>query len=232
MNLQHFNLSPEETHVEAVERSYDVTFRRLPRRVRDNLLRSRETRLGGPRAAFGPFRQMIDGSIALADQTAVTGTSETALWPVAQYSAFSANQLRAGQVWVATAFGVGTTPASSQGNITLTPRYGTSTGGVSLGASAATALAANATNAPWQLNYYFVVRTIGLAGTNSTCVGNGIFEGAVAMIAASTGNSIVFGSTASVSIDASIASGLFMGITLGSASDSFKTLWVGAESLN
>lgn len=189
-------------------------------------------RIEGPKAGYGPFRQMLDGAIALADQTAVTGTSEVAMWPTAQYTGWAANQLRAGQVWHLTAFGVITTAASSQGNITITPRYGTSTGGTSLGASAATALAASATNVPWQLEYNLVVRSVGLAGANSNVVGNGVFSTTVAAIAASTGNQISFGSTANVAVDLSIASGLFMGVTLGSASDSLKTLGVFLESLN
>ena len=89
----------------------------------------------GPKAGFGPFWQMLDGAICLADQTAVTGTTEVAMWPVAQYTGWAANQLRAGQVWALTAFGVLTTAGSSQGNITLTPRFGTSSSGVALGAS-------------------------------------------------------------------------------------------------
>jgi hypothetical protein len=208
---------------------------RVPQKARDNLKRSREARINGlrePKAAFGPFRQMMDGAIALADQTAVTGTSETGLWPASQYTAIAANTVRAGQVWYCTAFGIATTAGSGQGNITLTPRWGTTTGGTSLTASAATALAASASNAPWKLEYMFVARQVGLAGTNSKMVGNGVFSPAVAIIAASTGSQIVFGSTASVSVDLSIAAGLFMGITLGSASDSFTTLFVGLESIN
>lgn len=208
---------------------------RLPQRVRDNLMRSREARLAGlrePRAAFGPFRQMMDGAIALVDQTAVTGTSETGLWPAAQYTGIAANQMRAGQVWYCTAFGVSTTAASSQGNITLTPRWGTSTGGTSLGASAATALVASASNSPWKLEYMFVLRSVGLAGANSNMVGNGVYSAAPAVIAAATGSQVMFGSTANVAVDVSIAAGLFMGITLGSASDSWKTLFVGLESIN
>jgi hypothetical protein len=208
---------------------------RVPKAVRDNLLRSREARLAGmaqPKAAFGPFWQMMDGAIALADQTAVTGTAEAALWPVAQYTGWAANQIRAGQVWYCMAFGVITTPASSQGNITLTPRYGTSSGGVALGASAATALVASATNAIWNLEYLMVSRVVGLSGTNSSVVGNGSFSTTTAAIAASTGNNVDFGSTASVSVDLSIAAGLYMGVTMGSASDSIKTLFVGLSSLN
>ena len=189
-------------------------------------------RITGPKAGYGPFRQMLDGAICLADQTAVTGTTETAMWPTAQYTGFAANQLRAGQVWQLTAFGVLTTAASSQGNITLTPRFGTSSGGTALGASAATALAASASNVAWQLEYVMVVRSVGAAGANSNVVGSGQFTTTVAAIAASTGNTIPFGSTASVAVDLSVASGIYMGVTMGSASDSLKTLFVGLESLN
>jgi hypothetical protein len=148
----------------------------LPARVRENALRSREARLLGlrsPKAAYGPFRQMYDGAIALADQTAVTGTTETALYPSAQYTGFAANQLRAGQIWQLILFGIGTTPGASMGNITLTPRFGTTTAGTSLGASTAAALVASATNKLWQLEMYLVVRSVGLAGANSNVVASG-----------------------------------------------------------
>lgn len=208
---------------------------RAPRSAIDNLKRSRELRLAGidpPTAAFGPFWQMLDGSIMLANQTAITGTTETAMFPVAQFSGFAANQLRAGQLWYQRAFGIATTPGASQGNLTITPRYGTSTSGTSLGASAATALAASASNAPWTFEYLFVVRTIGNAGANSTVVGSGEFTGSVALIAASTGNSVVMGSTASVSVDTSIASGLFIGVTMGHASDTMTAMASPLSSLN
>lgn len=187
---------------------------------------------GGPRGAFGPFRQMLDGAICLANQTAITGTSETAMFPVAQYSGFAANQLRAGQIWHLTAFGILTTAGASPGNITITPRFGTSTSGTSLGASAATALATSASNVAWRLEYDLQIRTIGNAGANSTVVGNGYFHTTVAAIAAATGNLVPMTSTASVSVDTSVASGLFIGVTMGSASDSMTTMGVMLESLN
>lgn len=187
---------------------------------------------GNPRAAFGPFRQMLDGAICLANQTAITGTAEAAMFPVAQYSGFAANQLRAGQIWHLTAFGILTTAGASPGNLTVTPRFGTSTSGTSLGASAATAFSTSASNVAWRLEYDLIVRTIGNAGANSTVVGNGHFHTTVAAIAASVGNDIPFGSTASVSVDTSIASGLFIGITMGSASDTMTALGVMLESIN
>lgn len=186
----------------------------------------------GLTAAFGPFRQMLDGAICLANQTAITGTTEAAMFPVAQYSGFAANQLRAGQIWHLTAFGILTTAGASPGNITITPRFGTSTSGTSLGASAATALSTSASNVAWRLEYDLIIRTIGNAGANSTVVGNGHFHTTVAAIAASVGNDVPFGSTASVSVDTSIAAGLFIGVTMGSASDSMTTLGVMLESLN
>lgn len=208
---------------------------RAPRSAVEYLKRSREMRLAGDdpiTAAFGPFHQMLDGAIMLANQTAITGTAEAAMFPVAQFSGFAANQLRAGQLWYMLACGIATTPASAQGNITITPRYGTSTSGTSLGASAATALAASASNAPWKFEYLFVVRTIGNAGANSTVIGNGEFSAAIALIAAATGNSVVMGSTASVSVDASIASGLFIGVTMGHVSDTMTAMAAPLSSLN
>jgi hypothetical protein len=205
---------------------------RLPESVREWLRLSEQYGWDGPTAAFGPFRQMYDGSICLANQTAITGTTETALFPVASYSGFAANQLRAGQIWHLTAFGIMTTAGASPGNLTITPRYGTSTSGTSLGASAATALVTSASNVAWRLEYDLIIRTIGNAGANSTVVGNGHFHTTVAAIAAATGNDVPFGSTASVSVDTSIASGLFIGVTMGSASDTMTTMGVMLESLN
>jgi hypothetical protein len=203
---------------------------RLPRSVRENLAKAREH--PHLRAANGPFRQMVDGAICLVDQTAITGTTEAPIFPVAQYAGWAPNQLRAGQKWQMTVYGTGTTPASAQGNITITPRFGLSNSGTSLGASAATALAASATNAPWILEQFLTIRTIGAAGANSNVIGYGTFQCAAALIAPATGQGFVWGSTANVAVDLSVAGGLYIGFTLGSASDSFKALDVVLESLN
>ena len=205
---------------------------RLPESVREWLRLSELTGWDGPTAAFGPFRQMLDGAICLDNQTAITGTTETAMFSVAQYSGFAANQLRAGQIWQLTAFGIMTTAGASPGNITITPRFGTSTSGTSLGASAATALATSGTNVPWRFDYNLVVRDVGNAGANSKVVGNGCFRAAVAAIAAATGNAVLMSSTADVSVDLSVAAGLFVGVTMGSASETMTTMGVMLESLN
>jgi len=178
--------------------------------------------------AFGPFRQMVDGSICLANQTAIVGTTETALFPVANFSGFAANQLRSGQVWHLTSFGIITTAGASPGNITITPRFGTSTSGTSLGASEARALATSGSNLAWRLEYDFIVRRA--EGANATCVGNGWAGFATGVL--SSGTNMYFGSTASVTIDVTAAAGIFIGITLGSASDSMTAMGVMLESVN
>ncbi len=204
---------------------------RLPEQIRHWLRISELVGPNGPKMAFGPFRQMLDGAICLANQTAITGTAEAAMFPVAQYSGFAANQLRAGQLWRLTAFGIITT-STTPGNITITPRFGTSTSGTSLGASTATALTASVTNIPWRFEYDFIIRSVGNAGANSNVVGNGHFHAGVAVIAASVGNDLVMGSTANVAVDTSIASGLFIGVTLGAATVSMTTMGVMLESYN
>lgn len=179
----------------------------------------------------GTFRGMVDGSVCLADLDAIIGTTEVALFPVAAYAGFGPNFLRAGQKWKLTAFGK-MTNAGAAGNITITPRIGTSTGGIALGASAATALVNSATNEPWMLEYHLTIRSIGKPGANSKCVGYGHFTADVAAIAASTGNVVVMGSSAEVSFDASISQGIFIGITLGHASDTMTVMDVILESYN
>jgi hypothetical protein len=182
--------------------------------------------------AHGPFKQLVDGSILSDNLADIAPTSEAALWPVADYTGIAPNVLRSGQVYHVTAWGVMDTPGASQGNITLTPRWGTSTGGIALGASAATALVASATNAPWRLEYTFMCRKVGLSGNNTKVVGNGYFKAAVALIAASTGNVVPFGSTAEVSIDSHSAGGIFMGVTVGNASDLITVMGVLMETWN
>ena len=182
--------------------------------------------------AHGPFKQIIDGSILSDNLADIAPTTEAALWPVADYSGVGPNVLRSGQVLHVKAWGVMDTPAASQGNITLTPRWGTTTTGIDLGASTATALAASATNARWRLEYTLMVRKVGLAGLNTKVVGNGYFVASVALIAASTGNTVVFGSDAEKSIDAHAAGGIFMGVTVGISTDLITVMGVIMETWN
>jgi len=214
------------------QRLGDDELKQLPPSVREWLAKSRNAGPNPIRMGYTPYRTMIDGSILSDNATAITGTAEASLWPVADYSGIGPNTLRSGQIWHVLAWGI-MTNHSAAGNITITPRWGTTVGGgISLGASAATALVNSATTQPWRLEYSLMVRKVGLSGLNTTVVGNGKFEATVAAIAAATGNVIVFGSTAAVSIDAHASGGILMGMTLGHASDTMTTMGVIVENSN
>lgn len=159
-----------------------------------------------------------------ADQSAVTGTSEAGLWPVSPWTATVANQLQPGQIYRLFAAGVMTTPASTPGTLTITPRWGTTSSGTSFGASAASGtLSTSKTNVPWWIEGLLQCRTIGSSGTavvggNFTCDQAGV-------------PTLVFGGP-STTIDTTSAQGLWLGVTLGSASDSMTTRIVTLEALN
>lgn len=210
----------------------DAQLGRLPAGVRLWLEKSKNAGPNPIKMGYTPYRTMIDGSILSDNATAITGTAETSLWPVADYSGIGPNTLRSGQIWHVLAWGI-MTNAATPGNITITPRWGTSVGGgITMGASAATALVASATNQPWRLEYSMMVRKVGLTGNNTKVVGNGKFETTVAAIAAATGNVVVFGSTAEISIDAHASGGFVFGITLGHASDTMTTMGLIIENSN
>lgn len=159
-----------------------------------------------------------------ADQSAVTGTSEAALWPVSPWTAMVANQLQPGQIYKIEAAGVITTPASASGTLTITPRWGTTSSGTSFTASAASGtLTVSQTNVPWTLSMQLQCRTIGSSGT---AVLIGTFE-----CAAVGATSLQFGGP-STTIDTTSAQGIWLGVTLGSASDSMTTRIVVLEARN
>src|SRR5262245_19234129 len=193
---------------------------RLPLRTRDYLRRAKTSRIKG---AFGPFRQMVDGSVVPdADQAQIAGTTEAALFPAASYTGLAGQQLRSGQVWDLSCHGVITTAGASPGNITVTPRLGTTSGGTSLGASAATALATSGTNLRWWLQARLTMRAIGLPGANSHIMFGGYISFEPGVL--STNAPVLFGLTAVATVDISVATGIYIGITLGSACDTMKCL--------
>lgn len=158
--------------------------------------------------------------------TAITGvTVETALWPAATWSPFPAGYPSSGQQWLLEAAGIATAPATTPGTLIITPRVGTSTAGITLGASTAVALATQ-TAVPWYMRVLLTVRTIGLPGANSAVVAHGMFTSPL-LVAAGIG----FGGTVATA-DLSVASGLFIGVTPSVVGQSFTPQQISWRSLN
>jgi hypothetical protein len=150
----------------------------------------------------------------LANQTAVTATTETGLWNVSQFTPVPAYDGRAGKIYRLTAAGIFSTGAS--GTLTITPRWGTTTGGTTFGASSAQTVVASLTNEGWYMTGILTIRSNGAPGANSTAIFNGQFQAGGAAATAGSNVSVLFGGT-QASIDLSAAAGLFIGWTLSVA---------------
>lgn len=164
----------------------------------------------------------------IANQSAVTATTETALWNAAQFTPIMGSDPRPGKVYRVTAGGVLTT--ASTGTIIITPRYGLSVGaGTSLGANAAITVPGVTSNVPWLLDFVLVCRVAGAPGANSTVIGTGCLN-SNGTGTAGTGLNIAFGGT-QATVDFSVASGLTFGWTL-SVAGSITPQFAFIQSLN
>ena len=102
--------------------------------------------------------------------------------------------------------------------IIITPRYGLVIGGTSLGASPAQNYVPSITTAPFLYRCLLVIRSVGLPGVNSTVVCTGKWESGGAIATASSQTSVAHCTTgAAISVDTSVASGLWIGMTVSVA---------------
>jgi hypothetical protein len=125
----------------------------------------------------------------------------------------------------------GTCTTGTAGTLTITPRYGTVIGGVSIGASGAQNYVPSITTAPFLLRYYLIFRAVGLPGANSVVYGTGNWSSGGAVGTAASVTEVMIGSTATASVDVSIASALWMGVTF-SVAPSVIPKWHVWRSLN
>src|SRR6267143_2035477 len=163
---------------------------------------------------FQPFRGTILDASSAAFPT-ITATTETVLVPTI-FTPIPAMAPRAGQVLKLTVMGTCTT--GTAGTLIIQPRYGLLIGGTGLTASAAQNYVPSITLAPFIYECWLTFRSIGVAaGANSnvTCFGRWTSLGAIATAASST--SVTHGSTASVAVDTTVASGLWIGVTFSVA---------------
>jgi hypothetical protein len=165
----------------------------------------------------------------IANLTAVTATTETALWSAAQYSPIEANDAKPGKIYQVKAGGIMSFAAT--GNLIITPRFGLTVGaGITMGASVVGLTTPGTTTAhAWYLQYTVIIRTVGAAGANSTAIGTGTFSTGIPS-AGSLPATQTFGGT-SATVDVSIATGITIGWTL-SVAGTVTPQWVVMQSLN
>lgn len=158
----------------------------------------------------------------------ISATSETVLIPTL-FTPIPAFEPRAGKVYKLTCGGTVTT--GTAGTLIVTPRFGTVIGGVALGASPTQNYVPSITTAPFLFEYYLIFRSIGQAGTNSTCVGTGQWHSGGAVATAASETAVLCTSSASVSVDTTIANALWIGVTF-SVAPSVIPLWAIWQSYN
>lgn len=147
--------------------------------------------------------------------TTITATTETVLIPTA-FTPIGANEPRAGKVYELIVGGTITT--GTAGTLIIQPRYGLVIGGTALGVSPTQNYVPSITTAPFIYRAYLVFRSIGLPGANSTCVCSGIWESGGAVATAASETSVSHGVTgAAISVDTSVASALWIGVTFNVA---------------
>lgn len=150
----------------------------------------------------------------LANQTAVTATTETILWNTSQFTPIAANDARPGKIWKVTAGGV--MSFASTGTLTITPRFGlTVAAGVTLGAGGGITTPGTLGTTGWVLEFNCVCRTVGAPGANSTVIGTGFF---ITNNLGTAGTAVAFalggGAGVAATVDVSIATGITIGWAL------------------
>src|SRR5271155_5197550 len=98
----------------------------------------------------------------IASASAIVATTETGLIPatsgLSQYTPVPASDARAGKGYWFKLGGIWSTAAT--GTLTITPRWGTTSAGITFGASVATTVPVSASGVPWYIDGFLVMRTV------------------------------------------------------------------------
>lgn len=193
-------------------------------------------------------RQYFNSSLAdsLIVAASITPTTvKTSILTVAQSNqclplGYGLSAPNAGQVYRFACGGLITTPAT--GTLIIDPYHGPGTSptafGTDLGASAAQTVTASLSSQPWRLEGELVYRLISGAATLSTAWLNGAFTAQGTLATAGAGWTIVFGSTAAISVDTSGlgAAGTFgainIAVTFSITGATIITEWTSMQALN
>jgi hypothetical protein len=162
-------------------------------------------------------RQYFDDTLSEPVNSAystITATTETVLIPTL-FTPIPAFEPKAGKVYELLVGGTCTT--GTAGTLSITPRFGTTISGTSLGVSAAQNYVPSINQAAFLFRYYLVFRSIGMPGLNSSVVTTGSWQSGGAIATASSETALWIGPTAAVSVDTSVASALWIGVTFSVA---------------
>jgi hypothetical protein len=156
-----------------------------------------------------------------ADFASIGATTETVLIPTA-FTPINPNEARAGKVYELIVGGTCTT--GTAGTLAITTRYGTTISGTLLNGATGTAgnplqnYVPSITTAPFLFRYYLVFRSLGVPGANSTVIGYGSWISAGAVATAASQTTVTIGTVgAAISVDTTIASALWIGVTFSVA---------------
>jgi len=158
----------------------------------------------------------------------MVATSIEALFPPTPYTLIPTADIRAGKMWKLTACGI--MSFASTGTLILNPFYGTSTGGVTMGANSTALPNQGVTTAqPWWLEFMMTCRTVGLPGVNSTFIGHGFFMTNTTFVASTSIAYMTIGGT--VATGDPTLGGICIGKTL-SVAGTMTTQQIALQSLN
>lgn len=172
-------------------------------------------------------------NMVVADQTAVAGTTEALLYPYG-FALIPGGWWQVGTAVKLTICGKMTTASATAGTATLTNRYGNTTAGTSLAASAALTLQVSQTNISWVVEQYIVCRASNATGTTGSLISIGTFQAGTGTTLFTTGPSANIPASAPVAAtpDLSVANALLLDATLGSASDTMTVQILAPLAMN
>jgi hypothetical protein len=175
------------------------------------------------------FDDLPNEPLAIANSVVNFLTAELALFPNVSQIAIPTADVRPGKIWRLTAGGIWTPPAT--GTLTITPRWGTTTSGITLGASGAQTLAVGAAASQWWLQGLLMCRAVGLSGLFSTFIAQGLFSGQGAVGTAGSAIQVAFGGTQTAVGDPTLG-GFFIGMTFSTTGATMTPQIVALQSMN
>lgn len=151
------------------------------------------------------------------DYTTITATAATILIPISACP-IPAYEPRAGKIYELWVGGTCTTGAS--GTLIINARVGTSAtpgSNTTVATSNTQTVVPSITTGGFVLHAFLVFRSIGLPGANSTCISYGSWHLTGAAATAASETAVMFGSTATASVDTSIAQNFEVDVTFSIA---------------